>query len=364
MCASFEFKRISKWFEIEFVKYLDNRKTKMSKPTFESIIKEINEKTFHPIYVLQGDETYYIDKIVEALEKNVLSEADKSFNQTIVYGKDANAMSVSMAAKRYPMPPAQHQLIIVKEAQAMKDIEGLANYFENSTSSTVLCLALKSKKLDGRKKLAKLAKKFCLFNSDPIRDYHVPNWVEGYIRSKGKNIDGKANLLITEYLGNNLSKVANEIDKMLINIGDAAVITLKHIEENIGISKDYNVFELQKAVGLKQFNKAIQIAHYFASDERKNPIILSIANLNTYFIKILLYIENSGKPDFELSKVLGLRNDYGLSEYRQASSNYTKEKVEEILGLLKYYDLRSKGVESSGEDEGKLLIELLVKIMK
>ena len=336
----------------------------MSKPTYESLLKEIQEKRFHGIYVLQGEETYYIDQLVDALEKNVLSEADKSFNQTIVYGKDAIAISIAMAAKRYPMPPAVHQLIIVKEAQAMKDIEGLSNYFENPTDSTVLCIAIKNKKLDGRKKLAKLAKKFCLFNSDLIRDYQVPAWVEGYIRSKGKNIDGKANMLITEYLGNSLSKVSNEIDKMLINIGDASVITLKHIEDNIGISKDYNVFELQKSVGFKQFNKAIQIAHYFASDPKKNPIILSIANLNTYFIKILLYLDHKGKADFEMSKILGLRNDYALNEYRQAAGNYSKEKVEEILGLLKYYDLRSKGVESSGDDEGKLLIELLVKIMK
>lgn len=336
----------------------------MSKATFESLFSDIKTKKFSPIYVLQGDETYYIDKLVEALEQNVLSEEEKSFNQTIVYGKDANAMSIAMAAKRYPMPPAQNQLIIVKEAQAMRDIEGLASYFEQPTKSTILCLAYKNKKLDGRKKLAKLAKKHQLFNSDPIRDYQVPNWVENYIRSKGKNIDGKANMLITEYLGNNLSKICNEIDKMLINVGDASVITLKHIEDNIGISKDYNVFELQKAVGLKNFNKAIQIAHYFAADKKKNPIILSIANLNTYFTKILLYLNNEGKPDFELSKILGLRNDFVLNEYRQASKNYSLQKVEEIFGLLKYYDLRSKGVESSGENEGSLLIELLVKIMK
>lgn len=336
----------------------------MSKPTFESLIKDINDKKFHPIYILQGDETYHIDKVVEALEREVLTEVEKSFNQTIVYGKEANAMAVAMAAKRYPMPPAQYQLIIVKEAQAMKDIENLASYFEQPTHSTILCLALKNKKLDGRKKLAKLANKFTLFNSDPIKDYQVPQWVEAFIRSKGKNIDSNANMLITEYLGNDLSKITNEIEKMLINIGDAPIISLKHIEENIGISKDYNVFELQKAVGLKNFNKAIQIAHYFANDQKKNPIILSIANLNTYFTKILLYLNNKDKPPFEQSKILGLRNDYALNEYRQASNNYSIPKVEEIFGLLKYYDLRSKGVDGNNDDDGKLLIELIVKIMK
>jgi DNA polymerase-3 subunit delta len=336
----------------------------MAQSTYENIIKEIEGKQFAPIYVLQGEEAYFIDKIVAALEQTVLSEEEKSFNQTVVYGKDATAMAISMAAKRYPMPPAEYQLIIVKEAQGMKDIENLDNYFENPTKSTILCLALKNKKLDGRKKLAKLAKKYKVFNSTPIRDYEVAQWIESYLESKGKKIDGRANLMIAEYLGNNLSKITNEIDKMLINVKDAPIINLKHIEENIGISKDYNVFELQKAVGMKDFNKAIQIAHYFASDKKNHSIILSIATLNAYFSKVLIYKQNENKPSHEISKMLGLRSDYFLNEYRQAARNYAISKLEEIFGLLTYYDLRSKGVDGSNDDEGGLLIELLVKIMK
>lgn len=336
----------------------------MAQSTYENILKEIENKQFAPIYVLQGDEGYFIDKLVKALELNVLNEEEKSFNQTIVYGKDTTAMAISMAAKRYPMPPAEHQLIIVKEAQGMKDIESLDNYFEAPTKSTILCVALKNKKLDGRKKLAKLAKKHKIFNSNPIRDYEVAQWVEQYLDSKGKKIDGKANLMIAEYLGNDLSKITNEIDKMLINVKDAPIINLKHIEENIGISKDYNVFELQKAVGQKDFNKTIQIAHYFASDKKNHSIILSIATLNGYFAKVLIYKQNENKPSHEISKMLGLRSDYFLNEYRQAAKNYSLKKLEEIFGLLTYYDLRSKGVDGNNDDEGGLLIELLVKIMK
>ena len=336
----------------------------MAQSSFENIIHQIEQKQFAPIYVLQGDEGYFIDKVVNKLEDSVLSEAEKSFNQTIVYGKDTTAMSISMAAKRYPMPPAAYQLIIVKEAQGMKDIESLASYFENPTQSTILCLALKNKKLDGRKKLAKLAKNHVLFNSNPIRDYEVTQWVEQYLETKGKKIDGKANLLIAEYLGTDLSKIANEIDKMLINVKDAPFINMRHIEENIGISKDYNVFELQKAVGNKDFNKSIQIAHYFAADKKNHSILLSIATLNAFFSKVMIYKQNENKASHEISKLLGLRSDYFLNDYRQAAKNYGLKKLEEIFGLLTYYDLRSKGVESSGEDEGALLIELLVKIMK
>jgi len=336
----------------------------MASLTFENILSNIKSKKFDLIYVLQGDEGYYIDKIIHALEENVLKEEEKAFNQTIIYGKDATAMSVSMAAKRYPMPPAEFQLIIVKEAQLMKDIEDLEAYFEKPSQNTILCLGLKGKKLDGRKKLAKLVKKFCLFNADPIKEYQLPAWIETYIRTKGKNIDNNANMMIAEYLGNDLSKIANEVDKMLINTGDSAVINLKHIEENIGISKEYNVFELNNAVGAKNFNKAIQIAHYFASDKKKNPLVLSIANLNTFFTKVYLYLSHRDKNPYELTNLLGLRGEFALKDYKTASQQYSQIKVEEIFGLLKYYDLRGKGVESSGEDEGALLIELLVKIMK
>ncbi len=336
----------------------------MSTATFENILKDIKSKKFSPIYVLQGDEGYFIDQITKCLEDHVLSESEKAFNQTIVYGKDATANSITMAAKRYPMPPASYQLIIVKEAQSMKDIEELENYFEHPSQSTILCLALKGKKLDGRKKLAKIAKKYCLFDSEPMKEYQIPAWIESYIRLKGKNIDGKANLMITEYLGNDISKVANEIDKMFINIGDVSVITVKHIEENIGISKDYNVFELQNAVGARNFNKAIQIAHYFASDKKKNPFILSIANLNTFFTRVMLYHVNKNKTPQELTKALGLYGEFALKEYRLAAQNFSETKIDEIFGLLKYFDLRGKGVDGSGEDDGALLIELLVKIFK
>lgn len=330
---------------------------------FDQIIGDIRRRKFTPLYLLEGDETFYIDEICKALEDGVLKPEEKSFNQTIAYGKDISPLEIKMAAKRYPMM-SEFQLIIIKEAQNLSDIELLEDYVENPLPSTILVLCYKGKKVDKRKKIGKLFGKYTHFTADRLRDYEVIPWIEHYFKSKSRHIDPKAVQLIADFLGNDLGKIANEIDKMLINVKeDVAIIGIPHIEQNIGISKDYNVFELQKAIGQKNFNKAIQITNYFASNTKQNSIIPMIANLYSYFSKVYTYGHVKNKPRKEIALALGV-NEFFLDDYRQASSNYLPAHIEQIFANLKYYDLRSKGVNDTGTDEGQLMIEMVVKILR
>ncbi len=330
---------------------------------FDQIIGDISRRKFTAVYLLEGEETFYIDEITKVLEEKVLQPEEKSFNQTIAYGKDISPLDIKMAARRYPMM-SEYQLIIIKEAQNISDIDQLEDYLENPMTTTILVLCYKGKKVDKRKKVGKLFSKFTHFTSERLRDYEVIPWIEKYVRAKGRNIDAKAVQLIGDFLGNDLGKIANEIDKMLINVKqDVAIITEQHIEHNIGISKDYNVFELQKAIGQKNFNKAIQITNYFAANTKQHSIIPVIANLFSFFSKIYTYHHIKSKPKKEIALSLGI-NEFFIDEYRQASVNFHPAIIEQIFGYLKYYDLRSKGVNDTGTDEGQLMIEMVVKILR
>jgi DNA polymerase-3 subunit delta len=330
---------------------------------FEQIKKDILSRRFTPLYLLEGDETYYIDEISNLLEEHVLRPEEKSFNQTITYGKDISPLEIKMAAKRYPMM-SEFQLIIIKEAQNLSDIDALEDYIENPSASTILVLCYKGKKVDKRKRVGKLFAKHTHFTADRLRDYEVIPWIDQYLKAKGRVIDPKATQLIADYLGNDLSKIANEIDKMLINVkADVAVISMNHIEQNIGISKDYNIFELQKAIGQKNFNKSIQITNYFASNPKQHSIIPLIANLYGYFSKVYSYHHIKSKPRKDIALQLGI-NEFFLDDYKQASDNYAPLMIEQIFAFLKYYDLRSKGVDDTGTEDGQLMIEMVVKILR
>ncbi|MBL7838237.1 MAG: DNA polymerase III subunit delta [Bacteroidetes bacterium] len=330
---------------------------------FDQIVSDIHNRRFTPIYLLEGEETYYIDELSRLLEEKVLKPEEKSFNMTIAYGKDISPLEVKMAARRYPMM-SEYQLLIIKEAQNIGDIDILEDYIENPMSTTILVLCYKGKKVDKRKKVGKLFAKYTHFTSDRLRDHEVTPWIERYIKNKGRNIDPKAVQLIADYLGNDLSKVANEIDKMLINVKtDVAIISETHIEQNIGISKDYNVFELGKALGQKNFNKCIQIANYFAVNAKTDGLIPMIGYLYTYFSKVYIYNSLRTKPRKEIAIALGV-NEYFLDDYKMAGSNYNQAMLEEIFANLKYYDLRSKGVANGSTEEGQLIIELIVKILR
>lgn len=330
---------------------------------FDQVTGDISRRKFTPVYLLEGEETFYIDEICRELEDKVLKPEEKSFNQTIAYGKDITPLEIKMACKRYPMM-SEYQLIVIKEAQNLSDIDQLEDYLENPMNTTILVLCYKGKKVDKRKKVGKLFSKYTHFTAERLRDYEVIPWIEKYVKAKGRNIDTRAVQLIGDYLGNDLGKIANEIDKMLINVRpDVAIIGIPHVEQNIGISKDYNVFELQKAIGQKNFNKAIQIANYFAANTKQHSIIPIIANLYSFFSKIYAFHNIRNKPRKDIASILGI-NEFFVEEYRQASQHFLPDTIERIFGYLKYYDLRSKGVNDTGTDEGQLMIEMIVRILR
>ncbi len=338
----------------------------MSKNTianFERIKKDILNKKFSPIYFLCGEENFYIDQLSDLLEEHVLNPVEKSFDLSISYGKETSAHNVVMSCKKFPMfSPVQ--LIMIKDAQNMSDIENLEDYFLNPMEKTILVLCYRNKTLDKRKTFAKALKKHELFETELFRDYEIPTWISNYFKEKNRNIDPKAIELISEYVGNNLQTLKSEIDKMLVNVKEeVSIINVNHVEQNIGISKDYNFFELQKAIGAKNFNKSIQITNYFVNQDDKGHLLSGISILMNYFNKIYICHGIKTRSHNEIAQTLGV-NNFFVGEYLQACNNYSREDIEMILGYLKYYDLCAKGVNNASAKDGQLLIELVVKILK
>jgi DNA polymerase III subunit delta len=339
--------------------------------TAEKIIQDLKNKVFYPIYFLHGDESYYIDKLSDYIEKNVLSESEKEFNQTIVYGKELDALTLISYAKRYPMM-SNYQVIIVKEAQEVKGLaakEGkddrnpLLDYVMNPQKSTILVFCYKYKTLDKRTKLAKaLDKSAVVFESKKLYENKIPDWVIDYVVSRGFKINPKAATMIAENLGNDLSKITNEIDKLLLNPLPTKEITAELIEENIGISKDYNIFELHSALGKRNVYKANQIVNYFASNQKNNPMVLTIPQLFSYFIKILTYHKLQVKSRNEVASALGV-NPYFIGDYEMAARAYPEHKVLNVISTIREYDLKSKGINNGSATEGDLLKELVWKIL-
>ncbi|MFT5079026.1 MAG: DNA polymerase-3 subunit delta [Saprospiraceae bacterium] len=326
----------------------------------KSIITDIKSKNFKPIYFLMGDEPYYIDAISDFIAKSVLTEEERGFNQVVLYGRDVTIDDVVSNAKRYPMM-AEKQVIIVREAQDLsRTIENLVGYATNPQPSTVLVMCYKYKKLDARKKLSKVLKKTGeLFESKKLYDNQVPNWISRVLQGKGHTITPKAALMLVEFLGNDLGKVNNELEKLLLIIKPGEQITPQIIERNIGISKDFNNFELQNALGAKDFKKAYRIITYFSQNPKDHPIVLTVALLYSFFSKLLKYHSLTNKS--EAAKVLGV-NPYFLKDYQQAAGNYPMKKVSSIISVIRDVDLKSKGVGASGLPQGDLLKELLVGI--
>jgi len=335
------------------------------------IIKDLKARKFKPLYLLQGEESYYIDQVVDYMENHVLSDAEKGFNQTVLYGKDTDMATVLNAAKRYPMM-AEYQLIIVKEAQDLKwaketegsskEAEFVQNYFEKPLPSTILVFAYKYANFDKRKKIYKaIVNNGIVFQSDLVREYQLAAWVEVFVKEKGYKIDPKAAALIAEYLGNDLSKIANEIEKLCLNVGKETTIQTDHIQKNIGISKDYNVFELQKALATRNVLKCNQIINYFADNPKANPMVMVMANLSAYFTKILKYHYLPNKND--AAKELGV-SPYFVKDYEMAARTFSYGKTFDIISILRTYDLKSKGLDSSGNTtDGELLKEMVFKIL-
>jgi len=329
---------------------------------FEQIISDLKNKVYYPIYVLMGEEPFFIDQISDYIEDNLLEESEKSFNLIISYGKDTDVQTLISYAKRFPMM-ANHQVIIVKEAQNLDKIDDFQSYLENPLKSTILILCYKYKTLDKRKTFTKsITKHGVLFESNKLYDNQLPDWIANYIKQKGYSISPKAALLLSEYLGADLSRIVNELGKVMLNVPTKTEITAEHIEQNIGISKDFNVFELQKAIGNKNIFKANQIIAYFAANPKDNPLVVTISNFYQFFSKILVYHSLSDKSRNTVAAALSI-NPFFVNDYQTAAKNYNSRKLVSIISYLREYDLKSKGIDNVSATEGELLKELLYKIM-
>jgi DNA polymerase-3 subunit delta len=330
--------------------------------TFDQIIDKLKNKIYYPVYFLSGEEAYYIDEISDYIEKNVLTDTEKEFNQTIIYGRDTSVPAIISAAKRYPMM-ANYQIVIIKEAQDVQKIEELDHYVENPLQSTLLVINYKYKKIDKRKTFSKLVeKKGVLFESKKLYDNQVPEWINNFAGQRGYHITPKATDMLSEYLGTDLSKIVNEISKLILNIPAKAEINESLVEQNIGISKDFNIFELQNAIGTRNIVKANQIANYFAASPKENPLVKTILMLFSYFTKLLIYHQLTDKSRNNVASALSVSPLF-VRDYEIAGRNYNQKKLAAIISLLHEYDLKSKGVNNVSTTEGELLRELLFKIL-
>lgn len=329
---------------------------------YKKIIQQIRNRVFSPVYLLFGEEPYFIDTISKVVEEEVLDVNEKEFNQIVLYGYDTDVQQLLGTVKRYPMM-SSHLVVILKEAQMMKNIESLTSYIENPLTSTILVICHKYKKIDRRKALYKSAQKNGMaYESVKLKDYHLPNWILTYVREHGYVINEKNCFLISEHLGNDLSKISNELEKVFISLAPGSEVTTAIIEHSIGISREYNIFELQNALGAKDTHKATRIMLYFSNNMKEFPLIFIIAILYSFFSKILKlhFIESRDKQ--VIASQLGV-NPFFVPEYQKATRNYSVQKIAKIIEHLRICDLRSKGVENTSTSHPELLKELVFKIM-
>jgi DNA polymerase-3 subunit delta len=328
----------------------------------EKIISEWKKKAFKSVYWLEGEEEYFIDKAINYAEHNILSEADSSFNLSIFYGKDANWADVINSCRRYPMF-SERQVIILKEAQQMKDIEKLEPYVENPSATTVLIVSYKDKKLDARKKFTKLIKeKGVLLTTKKIYDSQLPGWTHELLQTKGLNITPKALNLLVDHIGNDLTRIENEIEKITLNLHERKNITEHDIEEYVGVSKDFNVFELQTALAKKDIAAAIRIIQYFESNPKAAPIQLILPSLYSFFSRVFMVFGAGTGDEKSIAAAIGV-NPFFIKDYMQAAKLYTYTGIEKALLLLHNYNLKSVGINSAGTEDASLLKEMVLKMI-
>lgn len=326
------------------------------------IVDDIKQGKLKPIYFLMGEEPYYIDKISDFIEETVLDESEKGFNQIVMYGRDVSVDEIVSSAKRFPMM-AEHQVIIVKEAQDLtRTIDKLEAYATNPQPSTILVFNYKYKKLDKRKKVYKaIAKNGLIFESKKLYENQVGDWITKVLRGKKYSIEPKASQMLVEFLGTDLSKISNELDKLTSVLKEGTIISPNHIEENIGISKDFNNFELRKAVGNKDVVKANRIINYFSQNPKNNPLVMTISLLNSFFTQLLMYHGLQDKSKASVARALGV-NPYFVDDYVSAARNYPMRKVSQVIGFLRDSDVKSKGV-GANQSQADILKELIFKIL-
>mgnify|MGYP000743012364 CR=1 FL=1 len=332
--------------------------------SYDKIISDLKQNKFQPIYFLYGEEPYFIDKISDYIEDHALEEHERDFNQTVFYGKDSPPSAIIETCKRYPMM-AEKQVVIVKEAQHLaKVLAEFEEYIKQPQPSTILVFCYKYKKIDKRKAVGKLINSQTeAFHSEKIKDYKLPDWLGKMVTENGFSINPRNTLLLSEYLGNDLGKIDQELEKLKVILKPGSEISNVVIENHIGISKDYNVFELQSAIATKNMEKAARIVQYFSKNEKGHPFVLTIGALFSYFSKICIAQFSSNKNnDQALAREVGV-NPFFLKEYKVAMRNYSAVKLVKIIGYLRDYDLKSKGVNNSSTTHSDLLKELLFKIM-
>ncbi len=331
--------------------------------TYDQLIGDLKNKVYKPVYFLWGEEPYYIDLATSYIAGNVLTEAEQSFNQTILYGKDSEAAQVSDLARRFPMM-ASHQVVILKEAQDMKSFAELIHYIEHPQPSTLLVINYKYKKPDKRQKIFKLLEKQAVwYESKKIYENQVPGWIAGYASKQHYRIEPKAAALLAEFLGSDLSKIVNEVEKLMMAIGKKGeTITPALVEKHIGFSKDFNQFELQEALGRRDVLKANRIINYFAENEKKYPFPLTVISLYYFFSKLLLFHYTKDKSKQNLAAVLKV-NPFFVKDYEAAAKRYSAARLVEIISLLRIYDMRSKGYEGNTTPSSELTRELIFKIL-
>lgn len=324
------------------------------------IVNDIKAGNIKPIYFLMGEEPYFIDKVSDYIEKNILTEDEKAFNQTVLYGRDVTVEDIVSTAKRFPMM-AERQVVIVKEAQELsRNIDKFESYFENPMPSTVLVVCYKYKTLDKRKKVTKVVtKNGVVLESKKLYENKIAEWIKRVLQGKKLNIDPKAAAMLIDFLGTDLSKIANELDKLAIVLPQNGTVTPEEIEKNIGFSKDFNVFEFRNALGKKDKNKAYKIAYYFAENPKENPIVMTTSLVFSFFVQLLQY--HGLKDKSSAASVLKI-NPYFIKDYEVAAKNYPMRKVSQIVAKLREIDVKSKGVGANGLKDVELYKELLIVI--
>jgi DNA polymerase-3 subunit delta len=328
----------------------------------DKIIAEWKKKVFKPVYWLEGEEEFFIDKAINFAEHHILNENEASFNLSIFYGRDASWADVINACRRYPMF-AERQVVLLKEAQQMRDIEKLEAYVENPLLSTVFVVSYKNKKVDGRTKFAKLLKeKGVLISTKKMYDNQLPEWTQELIQSKGLSISPRGLALLVDHIGNDLTRIENEVEKISINLGKRKAITEEDIEEFVGVSKEFNVFELQSALAKKDLSKAIRIIQYFEANPKAAPVQLVLPSLYGFFSKVFMVHGANTMDEKAAAAAIGV-NPFFIKDYLQAAKMYDYAGVETALLLLHNYNLKSIGVNNTGTEDGSLLKELVVKMM-
>lgn len=336
----------------------------MAKYTYESIMSELKSETYQPVYYLMGEEGYFTDRITDYIIEHSLTEDERDFNLTVFYGLESDIDTIITAAKRFPMM-AERQVIVVKEAQMLKNIDNLLFYLQAPQPTTVLVFAHKNGSLDKRKKVAaELDRRGVVLDSKKMRDDQLPAFITGYIREKGLAADNKTVQMMRESIGSDLSRIAGEIDKLAIALPQGTqAITPELVEEHIGISKEYNNFELQNALVNKDIYKANKIINYFAQNPKKNPIQMTLALLFSFFSNVMMSYYAPEKSERGIAEFLGLRNSWGVGDYIKAMRNYRAVHVMEILHLIRLADAQSKGAEGAQMPDGEIMRELLYKIL-